>query len=191
VIKTSVVFLSFLLLCTAMPSATEAQNNPDSTVLKSDTFTLRHSPKKAALFSAVVPGLGQAYNKKYWKMPLIYGGIGVSMYYALQENRDFQSSRKAYKNRLAGDSTDSFTNFSNDNLLEYIDIKRRNRDLLYIVSSLIYVLNIVDASVDAHFFYFDVTDNLSMRWTPSIQNEGYLGHNEHYTKSIKLTLYFN
>lgn len=187
-IKTSNLFIGLfsLLLC----SSAYSQDVADSTRMQVDSFALRHSPKKAALFSAVVPGLGQAYNKKYWKIPLIYGAIGTSMYYAIQEHDDFRASRSAYRNRLAGDSTDSFVNFSNDNLLDYIDIKRRNRDLLYIISSIVYVLNIVDASVDAHFFYFDVNDDLSLRWTPSLQPLAH-NRNDDYIKGLRLTLYFN
>ncbi len=130
-----------------------------------------HSPTKASLFSAIVPGLGQAYNQKYWKIPLIYVGIGIPLYFGIEQHNLFTEKRDAYLDRISGDSTDKYLEFgnffSNDGLLESMDINRRNRDLMFIIAGVIYVLQIVDASVDAHLFYFDVSDDLSFHYSPT------------------------
>ena len=151
----------------------------------------KHSPTKAALFSTLVPGLGQAYNRKYLKIPFIWAGIAIPGYYGLQQNQFFNEKRTAYQNRISGDSTDQFLNpgnfYSNEALLESMDINRRNRDLMFIISGVIYVLQIVDASVDAHLFYFNVSDDLSLQYTPTFY------YDERLRKPVQgfaLNLYF-
>ncbi|MEQ8522294.1 MAG: DUF5683 domain-containing protein, partial [Vicingaceae bacterium] len=78
----------------------------------------KHSPTKATLYSTLVPGLGQAFNKKYWKIPIIYAGIGVCTFIAIDQNKLFEEKKTAYVNRVNGDSTDVFLElgnfFSND-----------------------------------------------------------------------------
>jgi hypothetical protein len=146
-----------------------------------------HSPKSAAVYSAVLPGLGQAYNKKYWKIPLIYIGFGVIGYFIDWNNDHYQLNKVAYQHltdSLPGtndhllldaavyydleNSTD-FANFK-DGLTKRQDYYRRNRDLLFISAIGFYGLNIIDASVDAHLFNFDISDDLSFNWQPSILN---------------------
>ena len=145
----------------------------DSTVAKKavvDSASIKHSPKKAALYSAILPGLGQAYNKKYWKIPVLYAGEGVMWYFIIDNNRQYQTYKNAYRIRLDGDSTtiDQFTDtYADEDLRLLKNFYRRNRDLSYIVAGMIYVLNIVDASVDAHLFYFNVSDDLSLKISPA------------------------
>ena len=130
----------------------------------------KHPPVRAALFSAVVPGLGQVYNKKYWKVPIIYAGMGIFTYYALQENEFYAEKKTAYIDRINGDSSDVFLEdgnfFSNDALISSTELHKRNRDLMIILDVVVYLLQIVDASVDAHLFYFDVSDDLSLHYRP-------------------------
>ena len=120
----------------------------------------------------VVPGLGQVYNKKYWKVPIIYAGMGTFLYFAIEQNKLFEEKHFAYADRLKGDSTDVFLQtgnfYSNEALLSAMDIHRRNRDLMFIVTGAIYILQIVDASVDAHLFYFNVSDDLSLNYMPFV-----------------------
>jgi len=127
---------------------------------------LEHSPKKATLLATFIPGAGQIYNKKYWKLPLVYGGF-AGIGYALWYQRD---QFKLYQNELiARDNNDS--NALNPNLsrfpLEYIksnmNFHRNNRDLAIIGLIGFYALTIVDATVDAHLFSFDVDKSLSLR----------------------------
>lgn len=144
-----------------------------------------HSPRKAAIYSAILPGLGQAYNKKYWKIPLVYGGFAAFGYFIGWNNNNYQISKNAYRDLT--DSDDSTTSYMNlkqiiyynlDNpsdverlkygLLRRQDYFRRNRDLLVILTVGFYGLNIIDASVDAHFFNWDISDDLTLRWQPTI-----------------------
>ena len=121
------------------------------------------TPAKAAFYSAILPGLGQAYNKKYWKIPLVYGAIGVSMYYYLDSNKSYHQYRDAYKRRLEGYTDDQFSYLDESRLISAQKFYQRNRDLsaLFVVG--FYVLNIIDANVDAALIQFNVNENLSVR----------------------------
>jgi len=152
------------LILVSCPSLTEAQ--------KADSVsTINKRANKAALMSALLPGLGQAYNKSYWKIPVLYAGLGTLVYFARTNNEDYQKYYQAYKYRLDGDSTTNDTenpNLSNEDILVRKDYYRRNRDLSYILIGVVYVLNIVDAYVDAQLKEFDISDNLSLRTSPWI-----------------------
>ena len=157
----------------------------------SDTINVKpiktHSPGKASLFSAVVPGLGQAYNKKYWKMPIIYAGIGTSLYFAISNHNNFKKFKNAYTIRLDNDpnTTDEFDGILTDEGIQAnMDYHQRNRDLSYIVASLFYVLQIVDAAVDAHLFNFPKNDNLSFTLQPSLE----LTSNNELSKGFRLVI---
>jgi hypothetical protein len=138
---------------------------------KADSARYSHSPKKATLLSAALPGTGQIYNKKYWKLPLIYGGLGTTIYLVKFYNDLYLQYHASYVIKsnptTANQGDDEFKNLSKDQVFDDLDYYRRNRDLSGIIAIIIYALNIVDASVDAHLFYFDVSDNLSMKLTPS------------------------
>lgn len=124
------------------------------------------APSKAAFYSAVLPGLGQVYNKKYWKVPIVYAAIGTGVYAYTWNNKKYHEYRDAYKNRLAG-RPDDFDYLDNDRLIKAQKFYQRNRDLSALVTVGLYILNIVDANVDAHLMQFNVNDNLSVR--PDIQ----------------------
>lgn len=120
------------------------------------------APSKAAFYSAVLPGLGQVYNKKYWKVPLVYGGLGLSVYYYTFNNTKYHEYRDAYKDRLAGRPVKgTYAPFDNDRLLRGQRFHQRNRDLSALCIVGVYVLNIIDANVDAHLMQFNVNGNLS------------------------------
>jgi hypothetical protein len=164
--------IAILLLLTAFLQGNELFSQSDT--LRQTTDTLppisKHSPKTASLLSAVVPGLGQAYNRKYYKIPLIYAAFGTVGYFVWQNNSYYQEFKTAYSYRTDNDSLtiDKYTNYSAANLLTLKDYHRRNLELTVIIGTVIYILNIVDASVDAHLFDFDVSDKLSMRVAPSL-----------------------
>ena len=122
-------------------------------------------PAKATLYSAVLPGLGQVYNKRYWKLPLIYGGIGASIYYYDLNNKNFKRYRNAYKRRLAGFTDDEFQDviFDNDRLIDGMNFYKQYRDqsMLFVIGT--YFLNILDANIDAHLKQYNINQNLSLK----------------------------
>jgi hypothetical protein len=129
----------------------------------------RHSPLKASLFSAALPGLGQGYNKKYWKIPIVYAGfagLGYAVYYTAS---NFQGYRNAYRLQVDEDpnTIGSYKGVQDAATLKsYRDYFKRNLDISAICMSVWYVLNIVDAAVDAHLFEWNMSDDLSMRVEP-------------------------
>ena len=166
------VFFTQALFAQSKTDSTEVLSKTDSTEVlsKTDSIVLKHSPTKATLLSVVLPGAGQFYNKKYWKIPVIYAGLAGMGYLVSFNDKRYQNYKKAYALRLDGDSSsvDEFANIYSDGDLKTLkDFYRRNRDLSYIVAGLIYILNILDADVDAHLFYFDVSDDLSFHLQPS------------------------
>jgi len=137
-----------------------------------DTTKAKHSPKKAALLSAVLPGMGQAYNKKYWKIPVVYAGFAGLGFWMGLNVKNYRTFNDAYKLRVDGDSTtiDRFVGeYSAEDLRTLKRGYRRNLDLSVILTVVWYALNIVDATVDAHLFEFDVSDNLSLRVEPVLE----------------------
>ena len=137
----------------------------DTLIKNSDYNPL--APAKAAFYSAVLPGLGQVYNKKYWKIPIIYAGIGTSLYFYSINNDDYNRFRDAYKSRLAGFTDDEFWGdgdspiISSDRLVDAQKTAKRNKDLSIAIAVGFYLLNIIDANVDAHLRQFNVNDDLS------------------------------
>lgn len=122
-------------------------------------------PAKAAFYSAVLPGLGQVYNKRYWKVPLVYGAVGVSIYAYDKNQKNYIRYRDAYKRRMAGFNDDEFQGLipSTDRLLDGQDFYKRNRDrsMLFILG--FYFLNILDANIDAHLKQYNVNSDLSFK----------------------------
>jgi len=177
--------LFILLLAVSFYSRGQLVDGDTTRVINAPLEEEIHSPRKATLYSAVLPGLGQAYNKKYWKIPVIYIGLGAFVYFIDWNNDNYKFSRTAYQH-LTDDNPDtrdyelieavkyydlenttSFNNFK-EGLTRQQDYYRRNRDLLVITMIGFYGLNIIDASVDAHLFNFDISDDLTFNWNPSI-----------------------
>ena len=178
-IKIAIVLILFSL---TGPNAS-AQKIANADTLKVSVGKIEHSPRKATIYSAVLPGLGQIYNKKYWKVPLIYIGFGTFGYFINWNNDLYQQYRQAYSDIVDSDpNTNSFVDLNIDNhwnledsgqLQQFADrlknakeSARRNRDLVIISTAAFYALNIIDASVDANFFDFDMSDDLSFEWIP-------------------------
>ncbi len=143
-----------------------AQVKSETILVSKDTVKSKEinplAPARAAFYSAVLPGLGQAYNKKYWKIPLVYGAMGTSLYYYTWNNRKYNQYRDAYKNRLAGYNNDKFQYLDDSRLIQAQRFHQRNRDISLLLTVGFYILNIVDANVDAHLLQFNVNDNLSL-----------------------------
>ncbi|WP_309640812.1 DUF5683 domain-containing protein [Flavobacterium sp.] len=121
------------------------------------------APAKAAFYSAILPGLGQAYNKKYWKIPLVYGALGATLYFYSTNNSKYHEFRDAYKDRLAGNPNPKYDYLDDSRLIQAQRFYRRNRDLSMLLTVGFYALNIIDANIDAHLGQFNVNDNLSIR----------------------------
>lgn len=130
------------------------------TVRKEPLDPLR--PAKAAFYSAVVPGLGQVYNKRYWKVPLVYAAIGTSLYFYSDSNTKYKKYRDAYKRRLAGYDDDQYDFLDDDRLISAQRFYKKNREYSMLFVALFYVLNIVDANIDAHLKQFNVSNDLSL-----------------------------
>jgi len=164
----NILFLVVYLLITSILSVTtQAQTVPETNNAVSDTVLSfsKHSPKRAAVFSAVLPGLGQAYNQRYIKIPFIYAGFAGLGYWAYIQNKNYQKFLNYY-NILNNPSSTETVPYSEGEIDFYKKEFRRSRDLTFIIISGWYFLNIIDAVVDAHFYSFDVSPNLSLQIKP-------------------------
>ena len=127
------------------------------------------APSRAAFYSAVLPGLGQAYNKKYWKIPIVYAALGTGIYFYLDNDKVYKRYRNAYKSRLAGHTDDEFygdgltPKVSSDGLIRAQNTLRRNKELSLLITFGLYALNIIDANVDAHLLQYNLDENLALK----------------------------
>lgn len=136
------------------------------------------APSKAAFYSAVLPGLGQVYNKRYWKVPIVYAVLGLGVYSYKYNDDYYDRFRTAFKSRQAGFTNDEFYDINGDNAegadpdLDMDDLERqqenfqRDRDLALVITIAMYALNIIDANVDAHLKQFNVNEDLSLDVRP-------------------------
>lgn len=174
----NICFLAILFFATGF-SALGQESANDSLIIEAEEAI--HSPRKATIYSAVLPGLGQIYNRKYWKVPLVYGGFATLGYFINFNNEEYVKLRQAYSDIIDTDpNTNSFVKLVTDpkrlepdrigqlteSLRKGKDYWRRNRDLVVIGTVVFYAVNIIDASVDAHFFNFDISDDLTINWVP-------------------------
>lgn len=132
------------------------------------------APAKAAFYSAILPGLGQAYNGKYWKIPLVYAGIGTGVYFYIDNDKKWNRYRDAYKDRLAGRKDEFIVNgeerISDGGLIRAQELFRRNKEISILVIAGFYVLNIIDANVNAHLQQFNVSEDLSLKSNINFDN---------------------
>jgi hypothetical protein len=151
---------------------------PEDTVLIK-SYAKRYNPRKALLYAAVAPGLGQIYTKKYWKLPLVYGG-----FYLIGKN--ISDINKVYvefknylffniENQLSDTQLNPTIKLTTPQLRRIVDKARRERDLWVIVMGGMYLLQAVDAHVDAHLKEFDLNPNLKVSIEPTITNEAWVG----------------
>ena len=160
--------------CLAVAMTTLAQE--DRAITEADTTRIltwkeRHKPGRATLYSAILPGAGQVYNRKYWKVPIVAAAFGVSTYFLIENTRQYNRYKNAYVALVDNDpnTVDEFNGeFSSAAVRDVADTYRRWLDMSYLAIGLVYVLNIVDATVDAHFVRFDVGEDLSLRLGPAI-----------------------
>ncbi|MEL6917322.1 MAG: DUF5683 domain-containing protein [Bacteroidota bacterium] len=134
------------------------------------------APSKAAFYSAILPGLGQIYNRRYWKVPIVYGAIGTGVAVYIFNNNEYNRFRDAFKRRRAGFTDDEFfdltpnngvtpttADFSDAALQDAQERFQRDRDLALLITIALYALNIIDANVDQHLKQFNVDDDLGFK----------------------------
>lgn len=182
----TVFFLLVLLssVCTAQETKTTITKDSSETVgknitreivsMKDSAVKKPHSPRTAAIRSAILPGLGQIYNKKYWKLPLVYGALGVTGYIFFDNIKVYKESKFAYAARIKAepplrDSTDynkletKYKLYSTGSIRNQRDKFRQYIDYSVLFFIFFWGLNVIDASVDAHLKSFDVSPNLSLK----------------------------
>ncbi len=160
--------------------------------IKDTSFFDVEPPTRATLYSAVLPGLGQAYNKKYWKIPIIYGGfigLGVLINFNQKNYRQFLNDYRTISNSDTLISKSYTGPYTAPQLITLKDFYRRNRDLSIIGVVVFYAANIIDAYVDAELKGFDVSDDLSLRVKP-YYNPSFLNPLDRTKSSAGITLSF-
>jgi hypothetical protein len=182
----SFAILIFLFLLPA--SKTFAQQKEDTLTLKNNTpdtsgksllaldtaIKKKHNPKIATFRSAVLPGWGQAYNKKYWKIPIVYGALGTTAGVFLYNIKTYRLLRKAVIYRLDKDTSNDnliapeFATLSTESIRFYRNAYRQNIDYSVLVFLIFWGLNVVDATVDAHLKAFDVSPDIGMKVRPGV-----------------------
>jgi hypothetical protein len=128
------------------------------------------APSKAAFYSAIFPGMGQIYNKKYWKAPIVWGALAIPTYYYQINNTGYKRYRTAYKLRQSGlqdefTDDDGNTSVSLETLETAQEQLKQNRDMSLLTGVILYILQIVEASVNAHLLQFNTDDDISFKPT--------------------------
>ena len=184
----NVLIVSIILLCTfSRHNAVNAQKPLPIDSLK-QAEREKHSPRRATIYSAVLPGLGQAYNHKYWKIPIIYGGFTALTYSYMFNDGKYSDYLHEYTKRMNKDSANfnpAMKDYKNENILELKNSYQKSRELTVIGFVVLYALNIIDATVDGHLYAFDISDNLSMNINP------YLAPNYNYSLNGGLSFTFS
>ncbi len=169
---------TFLIICLILLGHTSSAQQDSvitsepQTVTTTDSVKVhKHSPTTAMLLS-IIPGGGQIYNKKYWKLPIIYATIGTSSYFIYYAAHRMNMYRKEYINRHT-EGNEAFLNpylaqYADENLITLKNTNQRYMEIAIGVTAILYALNIIDAMVDAHFYDFDVSDDLSLRIAPDL-----------------------
>ena len=142
---------------------------------------IEKKPSKAALYSTVLPGLGQAYTNKYWKIPIIYAGLITSGYYVNDNYQKYNLYKNTFIDRVNGEKNDQFINIYSDKDLQTLtSFYRRNTEVSSLLFLLTYILNILDASVSAHLVNYDISENISINLIPkNMSNNSYSLINMH------------
>lgn len=177
--------LTLCVTCTAIAQKVEVETDTtlvDSLIIRRrgkiidpKAYAERFVPRKALLYSAVLPGMGQVYNKKYWKLPLVYGGFYMLTYIAFGYN-DLYNEYKAELFEVVRDPRyvppSGYTESQLRSVTEYY---RRQRDFFLILDGFWYILQIVDAHVDAHLREFDLNPQLKVSLGPGMQSNPLIG----------------
>ncbi|MBL7863129.1 MAG: hypothetical protein JNJ65_18350 [Cyclobacteriaceae bacterium] len=153
-----------------------------------ESYAKRYDPRKAMLYSAVLPGMGQTYNKKYWKLPIVYGGFAVLIYVVDAYQDQYLTYRQDLFYVVNEEPPNGLgtTGYTEDQLRTLVDRSRRERDYFLILSGMWYILQLVDAHVDAHLKEFEVNPRMQVRLEPMMENTMLTGR----STGIRLSLRF-
>jgi hypothetical protein len=202
------VFMLFALL--SGPTISKV-NGQDTAVKAASTVAVKqeemHSPHKATLYALFLPGSGQIYNRKYWKVPIVYAGFGTCIYFITYNTKIYRDVKEAYEwasvtkntvypptppflfDSIPGPPNEYAEKYTADQLKTGVDSYRRNLEVNYILTGVWYLLTVVDAVVDAHFFDYDINSDLSLKvkpWVPGpAMNSAYS-----FSGGLNLTLRF-
>jgi hypothetical protein len=178
-------FVSCLLWCLST-STLFAQTSPasDSTTIRwegkwsTPKERFQPIPKKAILYSAILPGLGQVYNRQYWKVPIIYAGMAAALIAYDFNNSRYQQYKKAYIARIDNNpsTTDEFVGLYTDaNLKTLQDSYKRFADMTILFTAVGFAIQSLDALTAAHLKNFDVSKDISFRFSPTVLPSGQIG----------------
>jgi hypothetical protein len=156
---------------TAVTEVAATDSIPDS-LAKAGPF--QPNPKKSGMYSAILPGLGQLYNKQYWKVPVVYVGLAVAGYFIVNNLSNYRSYRQAYVNRINNpDYIDKYTGVYDEAQLQQLQNDySKYLDITVLITSIAYVLQVLDAVTSAHLKNFDISRDISMRMKPVIYPTG-------------------
>lgn len=182
-VQTMGKYLLILFTISCLTSFAQAQDQIKDTVMTELRVDTAHSPKFATILSAVLPSSGHIYNQLYkiegqrntlwWKLPIIYGGLGAVTYLALDNQSQYRMFKDERLARLDASYQPGDLDFLSDAQLKvYQDQYERWRNLSIIGGLLVYTLQLIDVNVEAHLMHFDTSDNLSLNWVPSINLTG-------------------
>jgi len=163
--------------------------NTDQQVISIDTYAKRFNPRKALFYSAILPGAGQAYNQKYWKVPLVYGGFAFGIYMVKNYQEDYLYAKDQLfeiLNDPIGTGGISSGGYKEQQLRNAVNQNERYRNFWIILNGFWYILQIIDAHVDAHLKEFELNPQLKVRIEPMIENNAMTGK----TTGMALTLRF-
>ena len=166
------IFVGVFLLCMSLIAYSQEISSPKVSRVKArDSLKVsKHSSTVAMLYS-IIPGGGQIYNRKYWKVPVIYGLFEVSGYFLTKYTAEMLLYKREFINRRDG-HTDllipGLANSDDENILSMHQKALRNMEISLAATALVYTLNFIDAMVDAHLYYFDVSNDLSLYWSPML-----------------------
>ncbi len=182
------LYLAILITSVCLTTEISAQSIDKTDSVK----VVKHSPRKATLL-ALVPGLGQIYNKKYWKLPIVYAGFAVTGYFAIWNRGKYLEFNDAYIASINNTNDKLVVRYDPENdvyesninhrlsyneladkydankLKTYRDAYRRDMEFSFILMGVWYILQILDATVDAHLYYWEVNENLSVKAEPIFQ----------------------
>ncbi len=160
-----IFFISFLTYSQEIENEKVKDSVP---LISQENIALK--PIKVSFYSAVLPGLGQAYNKRYWKIPIVYAIMGTSTYFYIYNNNRYKEYRTAFKlHKLGQGDTSQYPDLSIDVLEKAQEYHKKDRDLSMLVTVGLYFLQIIEASVDAHLQYYSIDNELSI--APSLFQE--------------------
>lgn len=174
-----ILLCSFLVLPGLRASAQDSTSagraaNVDTTASK----IFQPDPKRAGLYSALIPGMGQLYNRQYWKAPIIYAGLGTAVFFIVRNSNEYNRYRKAYVSRLNNNpnASDEFSGIlSTQAVKQYQDDAKRYLDLTILFSVIGYAGQVLEAISGAHLRNFDITPDLSMQVRPILTPNNTIG----------------